>query len=407
MIFNKTVKIYMNAYNTKRYKSLGYDVSYGEYADIKPEDIPDCSRVKVLFKCDYCGNIFEREWGIYIKNKKKCPVQKDACKECFPKKLEESMLLQHGVKNCMHLDTTKEKLKETNIEKYGVANCFQNKTIKEKAEKTMMERYGVKRALQNDDIKKKFMQTNTERYGGASPMCDEEVRKKSEETNLKKYGVKNCMQNEEVRAKMEETNLKLYGARKIGRSEYCINKRAETNMKKYGCVCTLQLPDIKEKVRKTLEEKYGVSNCMQNEEIRTRALQTRIDNYGINGGLVSSQQIYLWELYGGEINYPFHGYLADIMFADDGVIIEYSGSGHDIRVKYGQVTEEEFKNNEETRRNVFLQNGYKEFEIISKTDSLPNDDFLINLKHKAFYILHNTDYTYYGYNLDTKEEIYK
>ena len=54
----------------------------------------------------------------------------------LPKKLEESMLLQHGVKNCMQLDTTKEKLKETNIEKYGVANCFQNKTIKEKAEKT-------------------------------------------------------------------------------------------------------------------------------------------------------------------------------------------------------------------------------------------------------------------------------
>ena len=407
MIYGKTAKVYMNGSNMKRYKPLGYNVSYGEYADIKVEDLSDSSTVNVLFKCDYCGNIFEREWGIYIRDKKKCPVQKDACKECFPKKLEESMVLRYGVKNSMNLESTKEKIKNTNIERYGVENARQNEAVKEKFKNTCLERYGTTSPLKNEQIKQKFINTNIEKYGGKSPMCDKDVREKAESTNLEKYGVKNCLQNEEIKAKVEETNLRLYGSRKIGQSKYCIDKRAKTNLERYGCVCTLQVPEVKERAQKTLEEKYGVTNCMQSEEIRTRALQTRIDNYGVNGGLVSSQQIYLWNLYGGEINYPFHGYLADIMFTEDSIIIEYSGSGHDIRVKYGQVTEQEFTNSEEVRRNVFLQNGYKEFEIISKTDNLPSDDFLLRLKNRAFDILQNTSNVYYGYNIDTNEEFYK
>ena len=31
-----------------------------------------------------------------------------------------------------------------------------------------------------------------------------------------------------------------------------------------------------------------------------------------------------------------------------------------------------------------LENGRKEFEIISKTDELPNDEYLINIKNIAF-----------------------
>lgn len=407
MIYGKTAKVYMNGFNMKRYKALGYNVSYGEYADIRVEDLSDFSTVNVLFKCDYCGHVFEREWGIYIRDKKKCPVQRDACKECFPKKLEESMILRYGVKNSMNLESTKEKVKNTNLERYGVENTRQNETVKEKFKNTCLERYGTTSPLKNEQIKQRFINTNIERYGGKSPMCDKDVREKAENTNLEKYGAKNCMLNEQVKMKAEETILQKYGSRKIGETDYCKQKKKETNLKRYGCVCTLQASEVKEKAQKTIKEKYGVTNCMQNEEIRTRALQTRVANYGVNGGLVSSQQIYLWNLYGGEINYPFHGYLADIMFVEDNIIIEYSGSGHDIRVKYGQVTKQEFIDNEEIRRNVFLQNGYKEFEIISKTDNLPSDDFLLLLKNKAFDILQNTNNVYYGYNIDTNEEFYK
>ena len=62
---------------------------------------------------------------------------------------------------------------------------------------------------------------------------------------------------------------------------------------------------------------------------------------------------------------------------------------------------------EEERRIYFLSRGYKEFEIISSNDILPDDDFLVKLKEKAFDILLNSDIVYYGYNLNTDNEIYK
>lgn len=125
------------------------------------------------------------------------------------------------------------------------------------------------------------------------------------------------------------------------------------------------------------------------------------------GAMTSSEQIYLWKLYGGEINAPMFGYLADILFEDEHIYIEYSGSGHNIRVTYNKITQEEFDKHEELRRKVFLDNGYKEFEIISKTDKLPNDDYLYKIKNEAFTKLKESNCVYYGINIDTGEKFYK
>lgn len=315
MIYSKTAKVYINGFNMKRYKALGYNVSYGEYADIRVEDLSDSSTVNVLFKCDYCGRVFEREWGIYIRDKKKCPVQRDACKECFPKKLEESMVLRYGVKNSMNLESTKEKVKNTNIERYGVENARQNENVKEKFKNTCLERYGTTSPLKNEQIKQRFINTNIERYGGKSPLCDESVRRKSLET-------------------------------------------------------------------------------MQN-------------NIGPNKYMMSAQQKHFWDIYNGCVNTPVGKYCADILFEEEKIDFEYSGGGHDLKVKLGCITKEEFTKKEEDRRLYFLNRGYKEFEIISSNDVLPDDEFLIQLKGKAFNILLNSNTVYYGYNLNTGEEIYK
>ena len=131
------------------------------------------------------------------------------------------------------------------------------------------------------------------------------------------------------------------------------------------------------------------------------------ERYGINGVMTSSEQIYLWKLYGGEINAPMFGYLADILFEDEHIYIEYSGSGHNIRITYNKMTQEEFDEHEELRRKVFLDNGYKEFEIISKTDKLPNDNYLYKIKNEAFTKLKESNCVYYGINIDTGEKFYK
>lgn len=315
MVLDKEVEIYANAFNTSRYKKLGYDIKYGERIKVKVEDLPDCFTGDVSFECDYCHCKFKRQWQIYIRNKKKCPIQKDACKECFQKKLEESMLFRYGVKNSMNLESTKEKVKETNLEKYGCENAHQNETIKEKAKNTNLERYGTTSPLKNEEIKQKFINTNIERYGGKSPLCDESVRRKSLET-------------------------------------------------------------------------------MQN-------------NIGPNKYMMSAQQKHFWDIYNGCVNTPVGKYCADILFEEEKIDFEYSGGGHDLKVKLGCITKEEFTKKEEDRRLYFLNRGYKEFEIISSNDVLPDDEFLIQLKGKAFDILLNSNTVYYGYNLNTGEEIYK
>ena len=406
MLLTKTVLVYGNGMNIKRYSSLGYNIIPKEYNEVSIDDVSDNYGGNVELECDYCHCVFTRKYSIYIKDKKHSVVNKDSCKNCSSKKREETTLTLYGVKNCMEVESIKQKLRQTNLERYGCENPFQNESVKEKSKQTMLEKYGVERALQNNELKSKFIATNRAKYGGNSPLCDSNVKSKAVATTVEKYGVTNCMQNPEVRAKAEATILQKYGSSKIGETEYAIQKRRETNLNRYGVVCTLQNPETSDKAKETLLKKYGVENCMQSPEIRAKALESRA-KHDVNGVMCSSQQEYLCSLYGGNLNTPLFGYLADITFNDSNIYIEYSGSGHNIRVLYGKMTQEEFDKHEEIRRSVFLQNGYKEFEIISKTDKLPDDEFLVRLKDKAFDILTNTDFIYFGYNIDTNKEFYK
>lgn len=406
MLLTKTVSVYGNGMNIKRYRELGYTIIANAYNEVSIDDVPDNYAGLVQLECDYCHCIFSRKYSVYVRGKKQSSIDKDSCKNCSSKKREETNIALHGVKNCMEIESVKQKLKQTNIERYGCENPFQNESIKEKSKQTMLKRYGVEHALQNDEMKNRFIATNRERYGGNSPLCDSDVKLKAVATTIEKYGVKHCMQNPEIRAKAEATTLQKYGSTKIGETEYAIQKRKETNLNRYGVVCTLQNPETSNKAKETLIKKYGVENCMQNPEIRAKALETR-SKHDVNGVMCSSQQEHLCSLYGGNLNTPMFGYLADITFDDSNIYIEYSGSGHNIRVLYGKMTQEEFDEHEEIRRNVFLGNGYKEFEIISKTDKLPDDEFLVRLKDRAFNILTNTAFVYFGYNIDTNEEFYK
>ena len=81
-----------------------------------------------------------------------------------------------------------------------------------------------------------------------------------------------------------------------------------------------QSPEVKEKINKTL--------CQYSNQKTSR------------------QQLYLHSLYGGELNYPIKYYSADICFPEEKFEIEVDCGGHDLNVKTGRMTQEEFDKRE-------------------------------------------------------------
>lgn len=188
----------------------------------------------------------------------------------------------------------------------------------------------------------------------------------------------------------------------------CRYKKIEiTNLERYGNKCSLRNEQILNKSKETNLKKLGVEYPFQSKYILDKIIDIQIKNNGKIGRAVntSSQQIYLNNLYGGELNYFIKPYCIDIYFKNENIICEYDGGGHNMLVKYGKLTENEFKIKEDGRSDFLQKMGYKEFHIISTTDKLPKDEDLINIKKNAFYYLLNQNGKYYSYNIDTKKII--
>lgn len=106
----------------------------------------------------------------------------------------------------------------------------------------------------------------------------------------------------------------------------------------------------------------GVEYPFQNSEILQKTIDLQINKYGTFGRKIntSKQQIYINNLYNGKLNYRIGNYCVDILL-DSNVICEYDGLGHNMMVKLGKLTEEEFVEKEKERSNYLQKLGYKEF----------------------------------------------
>lgn len=93
----------------------------------------------------------------------------------------------------------------------------------------------------------------------------------------------------------------------------------------------------------------------------------------------STQQKYLYNLLGGELNYPVKNLSLDIAYLNEMIDIEFDGSGHDLSVKLGDISEKDFLKKEKNRRYALYRTGWKEIRIISKLDKLPSDEKIINM----------------------------
>lgn len=352
MLLSKTAKVTTSGKNVKYYRDLGYDCGAKTEIEVKVGDLNNGSNAEVEVLCDYCKqNIFTTPYKSYIKHTKDYPY-KIACKDCKGKKIKESNLFKYGVESVSQLEYVKKKKEETTLSHYGVKFPLQSKDVLEKLQNTNIERYGYYCSFMNEVVREKFKSNLKEKHGITHPHQLQEVQDKYNHTIKEKYGVDNI-----------------------------------------SC-----LDEVKEKKRKSSQEKYGVDYTLQSDEIRKQIAITLKKNQTQK---TSKQQIYLNNVYGGELNYPIARFSADILLKDDMIDVEYNGGGHDLCVKIGSMTQEEFDRKEFKRSFIVKKMGYKQICIISSKDKLPSDTILLQMLDQAKEYFNTTEHTWIEYNIDT------
>ena len=334
LILPQTVKIKCRPNNKKYLEPKGYNWVYNEIIEIDVLDLRENAKIYVQVICDYCGKEFSQTYDKIIIQNKNGIIHKDCCKECKGKKIKESNLIKYNVDNVAKLQSSKDKMKQTNLDKYGVEYNSQIEDVKQKKIGTSLFNWGKEFYFQTDDCKEKSNQYYNDNFGVNYPFQVEEIRNKSIETCLIKYGTDNPSKNEE----------------------------------------------IKNKILQTFRDKFGCDNPMQVEEIKLKSLEKSIASLCKNGNIpTSKQQIYIHNLLGGKLNFTIKISALDIAFPEEKLYIEYDGGGHDLRVVFGKMTQEEFDKKEMRRYYYFKNKGWKMIRLISKNDLLPLDNKIIEM----------------------------
>jgi very-short-patch-repair endonuclease len=220
---------------------------------------------------------------------------------------------------------------------------------------------------------------------------------KEKEIFLQKYGVSNPVKLKEIREKMCHTNLERYGVKYPLQNRDILDKRDETCIKRYGTKDPLSLDYFKEKFKESNLKIRGVENPAQCPEVKEKISATMYKN---NSQKTSSQQLYLYDLYGGELNYPIGYFNIDICLLEEKLAIEYDGGGHMLNVTTGRETLEEYNQKTLVRNNIIKRKGYKQIRIISSHDYLPSDEILLQMLEQAKEYFNTTNHTWVEYNID-------
>lgn len=201
--------------------------------------------------------------------------------------------------------------------------------------------------------------------------------------------------------KIKEVSIFKYGVDNISKLEYVKSKKVDTCRKNLGCDYPMQNKSVMKHSKQTMIEKYGVEHNLHREEIKEVIKYANAnEKYKNRSAPCSKAQRYLCDLYGGTLNYPVDWYNLDILLYDK-IYIEYNGSGHDMNVRMGQITKENFDKKELIRYNYIKSKGYKEIIFDNYSDKLPNDDILIDIKNKCIkYLQINSNSNWIRVNLD-------
>ena len=102
-----------------------------------------------------------------------------------------------------------------------------------------------------------------------------------------------------------------------------------------------------------------------------------------NGNIQASrQQLYIHQVIGGVLNYNDNttGYYSlDVAYPEEKIAVEYDGSGHFLRVKFGNASMDECIKHDEEREKYLIDKGYKIIRFIHNGKKLPPDETIINI----------------------------
>lgn len=376
MIIDKQIEIMTCGKAIKYYQNLGYKCGYRTKILVSQLDIPKGSMQKVEVKCDYCGKHFYAQ----RQDLNRGLVNKHACKSCASLKAKEGNILKYGTSSYMGTQEGKERYKETCLKKYGVENVMQNKEVQQNQIKTVKKKYGVDNPQKSEQIRNKTENTCLMRYGVKTPLQSEKVKQKIKNTNIQKYGVLHPLQNEKIKQKQIQTVLDKYGVENIMQSK----KHMESALKK---------------TRQTSIELYGVYPASKSESIKNKIRTTFVSSHNVGDIPASKNQIHLCNLYHGILNFPTKYYFLDILL-ENNIYCEYDGSGHNLNVTLGHLTQEEFDRKEIIRYKTLKSSGLKMFKIVHKGKKLPDDEKLLHIKQLATQLLSNTDNNWVVFDID-------
>lgn len=260
-----------------------------------------------------------------------------------------------------------------------------------------------------ETFKKQYRSYNVKRKSLGKDCCPNCFALKQKESIKKKYGVENIRLIDGVEEKRKNTIKEKYGVDSIQKVPEIIEKKRKTFQSHYGTDWGVQNKEVREKIIATNQKKYGVNYPLENESIRLKGADASYRKYGkkLYAKMTSNQQIHLQELFGGELNYRLGKYYIDIFFQNENIYMEYDGRAHDLCVRLGKVSEEDFNKKENIRNSYLSGLGLKEFRIKSTTDKLPDDNVLLDIKNTAFYYLIELNKQSFIYNLDNMEYVCK
>lgn len=385
LVNNQKVIVKWNAKSKAYYESKGYKYTkMKDEFEVNIEDLPLANKSNVKVQCDYCNCVFEKRYQNYINERNKSLTKKDCCKDCSYLKQKDTNILKYGVEHPLKLDKFKEKQKRTNLQKYGYEQILSCPSVREKGKQTMINKYGVDNPLKSQEILEKVKSTNLKKYGVEWVSQSDTIKDKIKNTSIKKYGCEYAIASKEVREKIMETNMLRYGDKSCLSNKDIIEKRINNLYNNYGVINVFQLEEVKNKIKNTCIKRYGVSNPMQFDKIKNKSIKARIKTMCESGNVpTSKQQKHIHTLINGELNYNVGRCFLDIAFPEEMIYVEYNGGGHNLGVKTGRITEEEFFKKEMSRYRFLQKNGWKLIKIECPYDRLPSNEEIIKQINKA------------------------
>lgn len=379
MILDEYVEVDASGRSKQYYLDKGYEiptyinqygnevVKMGTIIMVKPEDLPKGSSIIINVKCDKCGTAKKMHYKDYLYS---CHEGIYYCCHCNFDNVKATWIEKYGTENIQQVKEIREKREKTNIERYGYITPSKNEEVKKKIEETNCKKYGTKISLQNKDVKQKALETINDKYGSVEEMRKQN-NKKAQDTYMELYGCRGYLGTKEGKEKYKKTIQDRFGVDHPSKSDIIKDKMKSTNLERYGFEYATQNEDIKKKVKKTNLEKFGYEVPLQSPEIKEKWLNKLSSNNQIS---TSIQQKYVNNILCGELNYPVSFYFLDIYKKDDLIDIEIDFGGHDLGVKLGTISDDEFKEKELIREKTIRANGIRIIRLISPKNKLPSDE---------------------------------